>query len=524
MSPGPRVLFATSEIAPWQKTGGLGDISSALPAALASAGVEVRILVPAYPALRLAFPDARVIAEIPPPGGRLPGGRLLQAATAEGVPLLLLDCPACFDRPGGPYQTPQGQDWPDNALRFGLLSRVAALLASNASPISWRPDILHCNDWQSALAPAYLHYLHGGGAATVMTIHNLAFQGLFPASMLADLGLPPAAFAVDGVEFYGHLSFLKAGLQFADRITTVSPTYAREIQQTELGFGLDGLLRHRSALLTGILNGVDASWNPATDPLLAKNYDAQHLAAKAANRRALRAELGLIEDAAAPLLAAVSRLTHQKGVDLLLAVADRLLAGPADAQLVVLGHGERDFEAGLRALAARHPGRVAAVIGFDERLAHRIEAAADIFLMPSRFEPCGLNQLFSLRYGTPPVVRATGGLADTVADCTPESLRAGRATGFVFGPPDAEALLAASNRAIDAWHDRRLWRRLQRNGMAADFSWAKAAADYLDVYRAARERHGDMAAAPIRGYNGTTADRLAASSEELERHGLDRAE
>lgn len=502
MNPAPRILFATSEITPWQKTGGLGDISSALPAALAEAGVDVRILMPAYPALRLAFPDARAIADIPAPGGKLPGSRLLQAATAEGVPLLLLDCPACFDRPGGPYQSPQGRDWPDNALRFGLLSRVAALLASSASPLGWRPDVLHCNDWQSALAPAYLHYLHGGGAATVMTIHNLAFQGLFPASTLSDLGLPPEAFVFDGVEFYGHLSTLKAGLQFADRITTVSPTYAREIQQAELGFGLDGLLRHRSADLTGILNGVDASWNPAADPFLAKHYDAQHLAAKEANRRALRAELKLIEDSTAPLLAVVSRLTQQKGVDLLLAIADQLLDDPADAQLAVLGNGERAFEDGFRALQARHPGRVAAMIGFDERLAHRIEAGADIFLMPSRFEPCGLNQLYSLRYGTPPIVRATGGLADTVTDCTPETLRAGRATGFVFGPPDADALLAAVNRAIDAWRNRRLWRRLQRNGMAADFSWAKAAADYLVVYRAARARHGGIAAASVPEYNG----------------------
>ncbi len=501
MSPALRVLFVTSEIAPWQKTGGLGDISSALPEALARAGVEVRILVPAYPALRLAFPDARPIAEIPPPGGRLPASRLLQAATPGGVPLLLLDCPACFERPGGPYQSPRGDDWPDNALRFGLLSRVAALLASNASPLLWRPDILHCNDWQSGLAPAYLHYLHGGGVATVMTIHNLAFQGLFPPSTLADLALPQSAFVFDGVEFYGHLSCLKAGLQFADRITTVSPTYAREIQQAELGFGLDGLLRHRSAVLSGILNGVDASWNPATDPLLTKHYDAQHLAAKEANRRALRAELGLIGDVTAPLLAVVSRLTHQKGMDLLLTIADQLLDGPAEAQLVVLGNGERGFEAGLRALAARYPGRVAAMIGFDERLAHRIEAGADIFLMPSRFEPCGLNQLYSLRYGTPPVVRATGGLADTVSDCTPAALRAGLATGFVFGPPDASALLAAANRAIDAWGKRRLWRRLQRNGMGMDFSWAKAAADYLDVYRAARAAR-DIAAASGPEYNG----------------------
>ncbi len=492
MSSAPRVLFVTSEIAPWQKTGGLGDISAALPAALASAGADVRILVPAYPALTAAFPEAREIARMAPPAGTLPASRLLAATTATGMPLLLLDCPDFFARLGGPYQSPGRRNWPDNALRFGLLSRVAALLASNDSPLDWRPDILHCNDWPSGLAPAYLHYLYDrrgdAACASVMTIHNLAFQGLFPAQRLVDLGLPEAAFVYDGVEFHGQISFLKAGLQFADRISTVSPTYAQEIQQDELGFGLDGLLRYRSADLRGILNGVEASWNSATDPYLAQRYDARHLAAKAKNRKALAAELGLIEEAAAPLLAIVSRLTEQKGVDLVLAIADQLLDEPPRAQLAVLGNGEAEFETAFRTLAARHPGRVAAVIGFDERLAHRFEAGADIFLMPSRFEPCGLNQMYSLRYGTPPVVRATGGLADTVTDCTAQTLAAGSANGFTFGPPDGASLLAATRRAIDAWHRPKLWRRLQKNGMAADFSWAKAAADYLDVYRAARHR------------------------------------
>ena len=485
MRPARRVLFVTSEMAPWQKTGGLGDISAALPAALCRAGVAVRVLIPAYPSLIRAFPEARLVAALPPLGGRLAESRLLQATTPEGITLLLLDCPAFYDRPGGPYLTPEGQDWPDNALRFALLSRVAALLASSDSPLPWRPDILHCNDWQSGLAPAYLHYLHGGGTATVMTIHNLAFQGLFPGSMLTELGLPGAAFVFEGVEFYGHLSFLKAGLQFADKITTVSPTYAREIQQPDLGFGLDGLLRHRSKDLTGILNGVDAHWNPAADPYLAKRYDQHHLAAKAENRKALAAELGLERNPAAPLLGIVSRLTHQKGVDLVLAIADELLGDAISPQLVVLGNGERMLEDGFRALAARHPGQVAALIGFDERHAHRIEAGVDIFLMPSRFEPCGLNQLYSLRYGTPPVVRATGGLADTVVDCTPETLAAGTASGFTFTSAEPEALLAAIRRAIEAWHHSRLWRRLQKIGMAADFSWEKAAADYRAIYDAA---------------------------------------
>lgn len=483
----PRVLFVTSEMAPWQKTGGLGDISASLPAALREAGTDIRVLVPAYPALIKAFPKAGIVAEIPEPGGLLPASKILQAKTSQGLPLYLLDCPACFDRPGNPYQT-QGRDWPDNEIRFALLSRIAAQLSSKDSPLDWRPDVLHCNDWQSGLAPAYLHYVHGGGTATVMTIHNIAFQGLFPGKTLSALDLPEKAFVYDGVEFYGHVSFLKAGLQFANKITTVSPTYAEEILRPDLGFGLDGLLRYRKADLTGILNGVDASWNPAADTYLAKRYDAHHLAAKAENRRVLMTEFGLESDPAAPLLAIVSRLTHQKGMDLVLACAEELLtdSGEVLPQLVVLGNGERSFEEGFRTLAARHPGRVAALIGFDERMAHRIEAGADIFLMPSRFEPCGLNQLYSLRYGTPPVVRSTGGLADTVVDCAPESLAAGKANGFAFASADPAAFLAATRRAIEAWHNRRLWRRLQKTGMSADFSWDKAAADYLEVYAAAR--------------------------------------
>ena len=479
-----RVLFASSELAPWAKTGGLADISAALPLALQRAGVEVRVLLPAYPALLAAHPQARLLAELPSPGAALPASRLLQVETAEGLPLWLIDCPELYARGGGPYHGPDDADWPDNHLRFGLLSRLAAWLASVHTPLGWRADLLHCNDWQTGLAPAYLGYLHGATTPSVMTIHNLAFQGLFPQRALAELALPAPSWSIDGVEFYGHLSFLKAGLQFAAQITTVSPSYAREIQTADLGFGLDGLLAWRSQDLTGILNGVDSHWNPAADPNLARRYDANRLAAKRENRRALRAELGLAEQAGQPLLAIVSRLTHQKGMDLVLAVADRFLAATATppAQLVVLGHGEAAIEQGFRALAGRHPGQVAALIDFNERMAHRIEAGADIFLMPSRFEPCGLNQLYSLRYGTPPVVHATGGLADTVVDCNAHSLAAGTANGFSFALADAASFAATLARAIDAWHDERTWRRLQRQGMAADFSWSKAAAAYLAVY------------------------------------------
>ena len=494
MSSPLRVLFATSEIAPWQKTGGLGDISSALPVALHQASLDLRILVPAYPALRDAFPQASLLAELPSPGATFPTSRLWQASRKDGPPLWLLECDGLYQRHGGPYHGPDGNDWPDNHLRFGLLSRLAAWLSSSASCVDWRPDLLHCNDWQTGLGPAYVHYLHGGGTPTVMTIHNLAFQGLFPPQRLGELGLPTHAFVPDGVEFYGHLSFLKAGLQFARQITTVSPSYAREIQQPELGFGLDGLLAWRSADLCGILNGVDSAWNPATDPHLTRHYDFRRLAGKAENRRALQAELGLDCTAGTPLLAIVSRLTHQKGMDLVLAIADQFLEDGADqrVQLAVLGHGEPRFEAGFRSLAARFPGRVAALIDFSERLAHRIEAAADIFLMPSRFEPCGLNQLYSLRYGTPPVVHATGGLADTVIDCNAQNLANGSANGFSFATADAASLAAALSRAIDAWHNEKLWRRLQRTGMSADYSWAKAAASYIAVYQRALGRHPNL--------------------------------
>jgi len=479
-------LFVTPEIAPWQKTGGLADFSAALPQALLRAGADVRVLVPRYPALAKAFSAAQPVGQIAP-FAELPAATILSARSDGGLPLLLLDCPALYQREGNPYVTPQGIDWPDNHLRFAQLARAAALLGSSHGPLATPAQVIHCNDWQSALCPAYLRRMDGARAATVMTIHNLAFQGIFQASALAAIGLPPAAYSIDALEYYGQISYLKGGLQFAEQVTTVSPTYAQEMQEPLLGFGLDGVLRTRSRDLTGILNGVDEAWNPATDTHLARNYDARSLTAKEANRRALRAELELDNDAATPLFGMVTRLTEQKGVDLVLECADRLLDREGDiaGQLAVLGSGEARFEAALQALAARHPGRAAAIIGFDERYAHRIEAGADIFLMPSRFEPCGLNQLYSLRYGTPPVVHATGGLADTVVGCTPESLRAGRANGFVFGASEPDALLEAIRRATGAFGNKRQWRRLQRIGMAADHSWDKAAAEYLEVYRKA---------------------------------------
>ena len=473
-----KILFATSEIAPWVKTGGLGDVAGALPAALRALGHDVRVLVPAYPDLLQSFPDAEEIARADMLGGLLPTPGLREAVAPDGTPLLLLDYPPYFARPGNPYLGPEGRDWLDNHLRFGLLSRVAAWLGSTASALDWQPDVIHCHDWQTGLAPAYLDHLPGHRAKSLFTVHNLAFQGLFDHAALFELGLPDSAWSINGVEYYGHLSFLKAGLQYADAISTVSPSYAREIQTEAEGMGMAGLLRHRSAQLSGILNGIDTTlWNPATDPHLAKNYSVRRLEGKAANKAALQAELGLEQRADLPLLAVVSRLTEQKGLDLLLEVAPQILKLPA--QLVVLGSGGHELEHGWAALALKHKSHCAVTIGFNEALAHRSEAGADIFLMPSRFEPCGLNQMYSLRYGTPPLVRATGGLADTVIDAA----NARRGNGFVFGPATTAALLEAVQRAIAAWHDPVHWSRLQKRGMNRDSSWEQAARHYAELYR-----------------------------------------
>jgi starch synthase len=475
-----RILFATPECAPWVKTGGLADVSAALPAALEALGHDVRVLLPGYPAVLQAAAHRRPVATIPA-HAELPAAALLEAPLPSGVPALVVDCAALYDRPGGPYQDADARDWPDNPLRFGLLSHAAALLAGGSSPLDWRPQVLQCNDWQTGLAPAHLHFAGGARAATVMSVHNLAFQGLFPAGEASRVGLPAAAYAVDGAEFFGRLSFLKAGLAYADAITTVSPTYAREIQSEPLGFGLQGLLAARAERLYGITNGIDvAEWDPATDRRIAQRYDQDRLTAKGFNKEALQERLGLPVAKDVPLLGMVARLTEQKGVDLVIEIARELVAQPA--QLVVLGRGDPALEASLVALAAANPRAVAARIGFDEPLAHLIEAGADIFLMPSRFEPCGLNQLYSQRYGTPPVAHATGGLIDTIVDCTDATLAEGTATGFLFDEATPTALLEAVERALAVYRDAKLWRRLQRAGMARDFGWEAAARRYAEVY------------------------------------------
>jgi starch synthase len=386
--------------------------------------------------------------------------------------LFVIDCPTLYRREGGPYQDAAGNDWGDNALRFAVLSKVAAVLAGTASPLAWRPDCVHCNDWPAALAPAYLAFDGTASAASVVTIHNLAFQGNFDAALLGRLGLPPQSFTSEGLEFHGRLSFLKAGLAYADAITAVSPTYAREIQTEEFGCGLDGLLRQRRQSLGGILNGIDtALWDPSADPLITASYDADCLERKALDKQALQFRLRLKVDPQIPLLGVVSRLTHQKGSDLIADVLDELVRLPA--QIAVLGKGEARMEEALRAAAERYPGTVSVTTGFNESLAHAIEAGADLFLMPSRYEPCGLNQMYSQRYGTPPVAHATGGLADTITDGE---------TGFLFPRMDAGTFLKAVRRAVELRREPGRWREMQRRGMQRDFSWPAAARQYAALY------------------------------------------
>lgn len=474
-----RVLFVTSEVAPLIKTGGLADVSAALPHALRRLGDDVRLLLPGYPQVLKALQSFKFEAFIPGIAG-LPEARLLASELPDGVPLWVIDCPQLFQRDGGIYQDAQGIDWADNALRFGLLSQVAALLGGQRSPLAWKPDVVHCNDWQSGLTPAYLHF-SPGGAPCVMTVHNLAFQGVFSSQMVAELGLPAESYQPHGVEYYGNLSFLKAGLHYANHITTVSPTYATEIQADALGFGLQGVLQSRRNSLTGILNGIDeVAWNPAADSALAQVYNAKTMAGKAANKRALQQRMGLRIDSEIPLFGLISRFTHQKGLDVVLEIAPQLIAAPA--QLVLLGTGDATMQNDARALAAQYPGQIAVLVGFDEALSHLIEAGVDSFLMPSRFEPCGLNQMYSQRYGTPPIVHATGGLVDSVVDCNKATLAQGKASGFVFHKMTAEALLDCVKRALSAYRDKEVWGALQRNGMSRDFGWKQSADKYHEIY------------------------------------------
>lgn len=472
-----KILSVASEIYPLVKTGGLADVAGALPLALAREGVAVRSLIPGYPSVLEKIGNTEMLHRESDLFGA--EARVLRAEAA-GLDLLVVDAPHLYGQGGNPYLDASGRDRADNWRRFAGLARIAATIGRGRLP-DFKPDIVHAHDWQAGLAPAYLRADGETAVRTVVTIHNLAFQGLFPAAIFGALGLPGRMMAMEGVEYYSQVGFLKAGLHFADAITTVSPTYAAEIMTPEGGMGLDGLLRARSSVLSGICNGIDTQvWNPAVDPQLLAPYDAARIAAKAVSKTALRTAFALERDAAGPLFGIISRLTDQKGMDLIAALIPELVAG--GAQLVVLGTGDRSLEAAFSQAAATYPGMVAARIGYDEALAHLIQGGCDALLVPSRFEPCGLTQLAALRYGTLPVVSRVGGLADTVIDANEAALAADAATGFQFAPVTVDALRHTLERVLRAWQDQDVWRRLQRSAMASDVSWERPARQYAALY------------------------------------------
>ena len=424
-----RILFVSSEAYPLIKTGGLADVSGSLPAALRDLGVDIRTLLPGYPAVLSKLQNAQQIAQLHglPEVGTV--NLLLGTMPDTKVEVMVIEHAGLFDRPGGPYADGYGYDWKDNALRFGVLSKAAAILGSQHSPLSdWIPNVVHCNDWQSGLTPAYLSFSSVPHAKSIISIHNLAFQGNFAPEWLERLGLPGHSYQMHGLEFFNQISFLKAGIYYADSLTTVSPTYAQEIQTEQYGFGMQGLLASRGHELHGILNGIEIQeWNPDTDPHLTKTYNIDHLANKKIVKKSLQLQLGLESAPHKPLLGIVSRLTHQKGLDIFLSVAEHLIN--KHCQIALLGAGDPVMEQGFRTLASRYPHQVSVTIGYREPLSHQIMAGADLFIMPSRFEPCGLNQMYGLRYGTPPVVTRTGGLADSVQDSNDISMWDNTATG-----------------------------------------------------------------------------------------------
>ncbi|WP_045855362.1 glycogen synthase GlgA [Raoultella terrigena] len=473
-----QVLHVGAEMFPLLKTGGLADVTGALPAAQIAEGLDTRVLLPGFPAIRSGLQEPQAVAS----RETFAGPMTLLFGHFNGVGIYLIDAPHLYDRPGNPYHDQQMQDYPDNVLRFALLSWVGAELAGGLDPF-WRPEIVHAHDWHAGLMPAYLA-ARGHPARSVFTVHNIAYQGLFQARHMAEIALPWSLFQMHGVEFKGQISFLKAGLYFADHITTVSPTYAREITEPQYAFGLEELLRQRQreGRLSGILNGVDESiWDPRSDSLLAAHYDSTSLAEKAKNKRQLQETLGLKADARALLFTVVSRLTSQKGLDLLLGALPGLVE--QGGQLALLGSGDPDLQARFLAAEEQYPGQVSIRIGYDEALSHQLIGGADVILVPSRFEPCGLTQLYGLRYGTLPLVRRTGGLADTVADCSLENLADGLATGFVFADSEIGSLSRAIRRAFVLWSRPSLWRYVQRQAMSMDFSWQSAAKSFHQLYQ-----------------------------------------
>jgi starch synthase len=487
-----RVLHVAAEVFPLVKTGGLADVVAALPVALAERGADVRLLLPGLPAVMDGVESPRTVVDIGAAFGALRVRLLLGRLPGSKLPVYVIDAPYLYRRGGSPYQDAQGEEWPDNLQRFALLGWVAAHLAADDADPQWMPDIVHAHDWHAALACAFVAEHLPTQAASVFTVHNLAFQGLFPMHDWAMLGLASHLMSPAGLEFHGQLSFMKAGLQFADQVTTVSPNYAREIATHEFGCGLEGVIRGRGAAVSGILNGIDADiWNPATDPAIAHRYDADRRAGKFECRRALQAELGLAADPDALLVTVISRLTAQKGLDLVLGALPELLHG--GAQFAVQGTGEPALEAAFRMAAQAHPGRVHVHIGYDEARAHRLIAGADAIAVPSRFEPCGLTQMYGLRYGTLPIVRRVGGLADTVDDATPESEDRGQSTGFVFDAATPAAFERCVRRAMALHAQPARWGRVVDAAMARELSWDGPAQQYLALYArllGSRERGG----------------------------------
>jgi starch synthase len=480
-----RVLHICSEIYPLLKTGGLADVTGALPSAQSVQGCDARVLVPGFPALRAGILEQTLVAELAPMFGA-PSIRLYRGVVpGSGIVAYLIDAPALYQRSGNPYADGNNHAYADNHLRFALLGWIAVRLAEGLDQ-AWRPQILHGHDWHAGLAPAYLKAVEQATgrrlAGSVQTIHNLAYQGNFPSHVFGYLHLPAHFFDINGIEFHGQCSFLKAGLFFADKITTVSPTYAREIQQSEQGCGMDGLLRARVHDLAGILNGVDdAVWNPARDTLIAKQYDFRDLSGKLACRTALQREAGLPVRQDGPLFCIVSRLTEQKGLHLVLAALPEIVQ--RGGQFMLLGSGDAALETAFQASAAAHPQSVAVRIGYDEQLSHRLIGGSDVILVPSRFEPCGLTQLYGLKYGTLPLVRKVGGLADTVVDSSLENIHDGLATGFVFESFDEAGISAALRRAF-ALHERQAdWMAVQQRAMQQHFDWDAAAAQYIAMYQ-----------------------------------------
>ncbi len=482
-----KVLHVAAEIFPLVKTGGLADVLGALPQALIAQGADVRLLLPGLPAIVDAVVHQKIVCQIGPAFGAARVTLLLGRMPYSHVPVYVIDAAYLYRREGSPYQDSEGHEWPDNVQRFALLGWVAAHLAAGELDAEWTPEVLHAHDWHAAMGCAYVAAHPPTRAATVFTVHNLAYQGLFPSGDFNLLGLPSRFMATTGLEFHGQLSFMKAGLKFARRVTTVSPTYAREIATPEFGFGLDGVVRGRGADVSGVLNGVDgAVWNPAADSGLAQRYSAGEPVGKLRCKEALQRELGLQVRADALLVGVVSRLTSQKGLDLMLAALPGLRK--RGGQLALQGAGEPALEAAFLAVAKAHAGQVAVRIGYDEGLAHRLIAGADAIVVPSRFEPCGLTQLYGLRYGTVPVVRRVGGLADTVVDANETNEQADRATGFVFDAATPAALDGALSRAAAAFTDTARWQRLMQRAMAQDFSWEGAATRYHALYESTLAR------------------------------------